>query len=102
MAMGPKGSVVVLTIVATSAGFVRSKGRAMHSEPMSSAKAFNLSTDRATSAILTPSAANRLPAAAPMPEVAPVTIMVLFFRVPFILGLPAVARRLTQQTHQRV
>jgi hypothetical protein len=37
-----------------------------------------------------------------MPELAPVTIMVLFFRLPFILGLPAVARRLTQQTNQRV
>jgi hypothetical protein len=74
----------------------------MHSEPMSSAKAFNLSAERATSASLTPSAANRLATAAPMPELAPVTIMVLLFRLPFILGLPAVGRRLTRQTNQRV
>src|SRR6476469_3863485 len=84
-------------MVATSAGFVRSNGRIKGSDPTSPANAFNLSAERATSASLAPFAINRLATAAPIPELAPVTIIVLFFRLPSILGLPIAARLSTQQ-----
>src|SRR5262249_2162478 len=75
-------------------GFCKANGRIKGSDPTSPPNAFNRSADRATSASLAPSAANRL-ATAPLRELAPVTIIVLFLRLPSILNLLALARRST-------